>query len=88
MKLKEDDVVLLKYYCKRSNKVFYYYVVSQSGREVYASGVHPSVVMYQCVEGGKGQHNWVRSVVDTRQTRDVRAIVVTPNVVISGGNAT
>ena len=45
--------------------------------------------MYQWVEGERGsaQHTWVRSLVDTRHSRDVRAIAVTPNAVISGGNA-
>ncbi len=56
---------------------------------MYAAGAQAQLVTYESVEEsgsgtGKGR-TWVRSIVKSQHTHDIRAITLTHNQVVTGG---
>ena len=60
---------------------------TQEGTSVYSSGVDPVIGQFELVALSEtGDHSqWVRTMCKTRHTHDVRALAITPDFLISGG---
>ncbi len=63
------------------------YLLFQAGSVVYTAGAQPLLVTYELVEHGSKEKRatWVRSVVKSQHTHDIRAITLTDKVVVTGG---